>query len=38
VQSGPKWPASLVLGEAEKSSVGNGESSGKRPRVRKPGR
>ncbi len=25
VQSGPKWPASLVLGEAERSSVGNGD-------------
>ncbi|HXJ85632.1 MAG TPA: TetR/AcrR family transcriptional regulator [Candidatus Binatia bacterium] len=38
VQSGPKWPASLVLGEAERSSVGNGNGlrkkfrSGKRAR------
>jgi hypothetical protein len=24
VHSGPKWPANLVLGEAERSSVGNG--------------
>ena len=37
VPSGPKWPASLVLGEAERSSVG-GDSGGKRPRVRKRGR
>jgi len=38
VQSGPKWPANLVLGEAERSSVGNGNGlqrkfrSGKRAR------
>lgn len=25
VQTGPKWPASLILGEAERSSVGNGD-------------
>ena len=37
VQSGPKWPASLVLGEAERSSVGR-DSGGKRPRARKRGR
>lgn len=32
--SGPKWPASLILGEAEQSSLGNGMDSG-RPKRRR---
>lgn len=34
-QSGPKWPATLVLGEAERSSVGNGDHKEKRNRTAK---
>ena len=30
--SGPKWPANLVLGEGERSSVGNGDEKEKKPR------
>jgi AcrR family transcriptional regulator len=36
--SGPKWPANLVLGEAERSSVGNGDQKDKRGRAGKRGR
>jgi hypothetical protein len=36
--SGPKWPANLVLGEAERSSVGNGDQKAKRDRAGKRGR
>lgn len=35
VQSGPKWPATLVLGEGERSSVGNGEHTDKKSGRRK---
>ncbi len=35
VHSGPKWPATLVLGEGEQSSVGNGVDKEKRSRSRK---
>ena len=35
VHSGPKWPANLVLGEAERSSVGNGDQKEKRGRTGK---
>ena len=31
--SGPKWPANLVLGEAERSSIGNGDQKEKRGRA-----
>ena len=34
-QSGPKWPANLILGEAERSSVGNGDQKEKRDRAGK---
>jgi hypothetical protein len=34
--SGPKWPANLVLGEGERSSVGNGDQKEKRSRTGKP--
>lgn len=34
-QSGPKWPANLVLGEAERSSVGNGDQRNKKGRAGK---
>lgn len=33
--SGPKWPANLILGEAERSSVGNGDQKEKRGRAGK---
>jgi hypothetical protein len=36
--SGPKWPANLVLGEAERSSVGNGDQKDRRGRAGKRGR
>ena len=38
VQSGPKWPATLILGEAEQSSIGNpddGSNSVKRNKSRR---
>ena len=35
VRSGPKWPASLVLGEGERSSIGNGFRTQKKPIPRK---
>src|SRR5215831_16700722 len=35
VQSGPKWPASLVLGEAERSSVGNGDTPRRNAKITK---
>lgn len=38
VHSGPKWPANLVLGEAERSSVGNGDRAKKKSRVKKRSR
>jgi AcrR family transcriptional regulator len=34
-RSGPKWPANLVLGEAERSSVGNGDQRDKKSRAGK---
>jgi AcrR family transcriptional regulator len=34
-QSGPKWPASLVLGKGKQSRVGNAEAGGKRTAQRK---
>lgn len=38
VHSGPKWPANLVLGEAEQSRIGNGGNDQKKSRVKKPPR
>jgi AcrR family transcriptional regulator len=35
LQSGPKWPASLVLGEGERSSVGNGDHARTKPKIMK---
>jgi AcrR family transcriptional regulator len=35
VQSGPKWPATLVLGEGQRSSVGNGEHTARKSGSRK---
>src|ERR1700751_4149753 len=35
VQAGPKWPAGLILGEAERSSVGNGDSARRKARSTK---
>jgi AcrR family transcriptional regulator len=35
VETGPKWPASLVLGEAERSSVGNGETRQRKAKITK---
>jgi len=39
-QTGPKWPSSLILGEGEQSSVGNGHEPGakKRRSAKRPGR
>lgn len=38
VHSGPKWPANLILGEAEQSSLGNGNGGGevKKSKVKRP--
>lgn len=36
VQSGPKWPSSLILGQGEQSSVGNGGSEKKRAKAGTP--
>ena len=36
--SGPKWPANLILGEAERSSAGNGDQKEKRSRPGKRNR
>jgi len=38
VRSGPKWPATLVLGEGERSSIGNGFRTRKKPHPRKRAR
>src|ERR1700747_1153787 len=35
VQSGPEWPAGLILGEAERSSVGDGDSARRKARSTK---
>jgi AcrR family transcriptional regulator len=35
VQSGPKWPSNLILGEGQRSSIGNGGGGGKKSRVKK---
>jgi hypothetical protein len=35
VQSGPKWPATVILGEAEQSSVGNPDDGGSRIKGKK---
>ena len=35
VRSGPKWPATLVLGEGERSSIGNGVHSRRNPNPKK---
>ena len=37
-QSGPRWPANLVLGEGERSSAGYGDGRRRKARVRKPSR
>ena len=37
-RSGPKWPSNLVLGEAERSSVGNCDRTPRKSGVRKPAR
>jgi AcrR family transcriptional regulator len=36
VHSGPKWPPSLILGEGQKSQLGNGNGENGNPRVRRP--
>jgi hypothetical protein len=38
VHSGPKWPANLVLGEGERSSIGNGVRGEKKSHPRKRAR
>ncbi|MGE5083529.1 MAG: hypothetical protein ACM3ND_11605, partial [Acidobacteriota bacterium] len=35
VQSGPKWPATVILGEAEQSSVGDPDGNGSRIKGKK---
>jgi AcrR family transcriptional regulator len=35
IQSGPKWPASLILGEGKQSRIGNGDGGNKTSRKRK---
>lgn len=35
LHSGPKWPSNLILGEGERSSIGNGDGGGKKSRARK---
>jgi AcrR family transcriptional regulator len=35
VEGGPKWPSSLILGEAEQSRLGNGNDDSRKPAIKK---